>query len=126
MTGDLSPVRFQDGQYQAHHPQQGWQTINADARPVDRLVHGWEPVGLYRGFDPVLLLELRHGSGQQATWFLDPSLNRTGDDLDRLPPERREGIRRAAIPALRRLCSMLLTGNPVRTRLTRSACMPST
>ena len=112
MTGGLSPVRFQDGQYQAHHPQQGWQPIIDAGRPVERLVHGWEPVGLYRGFDPVLLLELRHGSGQQATWFLDPSLNRITDDLGRLPPETREAIRRAATPALRRLCSRLLTGNP--------------
>ena len=112
MSGGLSPVRLQDGQYRAHHPQQGWQPIIDAGRPVDRLVHGWEPVGLYRGFDPVLLLELRHDAGQQATWFLDPSLNRIGDDLGRLPPEMREAMRRAVLPALRRLCSTLLTGNP--------------
>lgn len=108
----LSPVRFHDGEYQAHDPDQGWRTIFNDGRPAERLVHGWKPVGLYRGFGSVLLLELVHGGGQQATWFLDPSQNLIGNELAVLPPPVRAAMEALAVPALERLCCELLTGNP--------------
>ncbi len=112
MSAGLSPVRFRDGHYQAHDPDRGWRAICRDGRPVQRLVHGWHPVGLYRGFGRVLLLELRHGSGREATWFLDTSQALICNDLDRLPAELRDGVGTLAVPALRRLCHALLAGDP--------------
>src|ERR1700712_3649781 len=108
----FSPVRFGAGYWEAHGPEEGWRPILDGGRPVLRLVHGWEPVGLYRGFRGVSLLELLHGSGRQATWFLDPSQDRITDDLDRLPTELRAGIEQTCVPALRHLRDALLAGNP--------------
>ena len=112
MSSGLSPVRFRDGHYQAHEPGRGWRAIGRDGRPVQRLVHGWHPVGLYRGFGRVLLLELRHGSGREATWFLDASHALICNDLDKLPADALHALGALAMPALRRLRDRLLSGNP--------------
>ena len=112
MNGGLSPVRFRDGHYQAQGPDQVWRAICRDGRAVERLVHGWRPVGLYRGFGRVLLLELRHGSGREATWFLDASQALICNDLGRLPPDALEALTALAVPALRHLRDVLLAGDP--------------
>ncbi len=112
MSHRLSAVRFRDGHYQAHEPGGGWRAICRDGRPVERLVHGWQPVGLYRGFGRVLLLELRHGSGQEATWFLDAAQALVCNELERLPAELGDGLDALAVPALRHLRDSLLAGDP--------------
>lgn len=116
MQHAFSPVRFHDGQYQAHDPAHdkvgGWRALLSGGAPLRRLVHGWQPTGLYRGFGTVLLLELQHGSGRQATWFLDASQDLIDDDLGRLPQQSLAAILSLAIPALERLRDALLTGNP--------------
>ena len=112
MNGGLSPVRFRDGHYQAQGYDQVWRAICRDGQPVDRLAHGWRPVGLYRGFGPVLLLELRHGSGREATWFLDEAQALICNDLGRLPADALDALAALAVPALRRLRDLLLAGDP--------------
>ncbi len=116
-SAGLSPVRFRDGHYQAHEPDRGWRAICRDGQPVRRLVHGWHPVGLYRGFGRVLLLELRHGSGREASWFLDPSQALICNDLDRLPADALQALAALVVPALRRLRDVLLAGDPDGTEL---------
>jgi hypothetical protein len=108
----LSSVRFFDGIYQGFRPNEGWQAICDGGAPSRRLLHGWQPIGLYYGFSPIVLLELRHDSGREATWILDRSLNRIGGGFDEVPAEARATIETLAVPALQHLCRTLLTGTP--------------
>lgn len=115
MTDDavqlLSPVRFHDGEFQARDPRAGWSTIFDPIGAMRRWVHGWHAVGVYRGFEPVLALELRHDSGEEVTWFLD-SAHRRIDHVHRLPPHLLAVVETIAVPALRHVREALLTGSP--------------
>jgi len=49
--------------------------IRRDGGPVTDFGEGWTPTHLYAESWPILLLELRHESGHEATWFLDGDFN---------------------------------------------------
>ncbi len=63
-------------------------------RPVRSFADGWHPRFIYADLTPVLLLELVHESGMEATWFLDNHLNRLGGDVKELSTDLQWFIRR--------------------------------
>lgn len=54
--------------------------------PITAFAPGWGPRFLYTAFTPVLLLELKHENGAEATWFLDGNMSRLADDVSELAP----------------------------------------
>jgi len=51
------------------------------------LPQGWSPLFVYTGFAPVFLVELRHETGAESTWFLNQEMDRVAyDDPNQLPP----------------------------------------
>ncbi|MCQ8278930.1 hypothetical protein NFI95_10780, partial [Acetobacteraceae bacterium KSS8] len=78
-------VRHIDGAFQASDRTGTPQPIRNGDEPVRALNFGWSPLWLIDlGLD-VKLLELRFHDGHRATWFLDASLNRIGDQASALP-----------------------------------------
>ncbi|WP_419731037.1 hypothetical protein [Lichenicola sp.] len=69
-------------------------------RPVTRFEPGWEPVGLHDRFRTVLLLQLRHVSGHEATWFFGADFHFIGDTVETLAPPQRDALAGAALGAL--------------------------
>ncbi len=68
--------------------------IRLAGQPVAAFGPGWHGKHVYAGFAPVYLLELRHDNGDEATWYLDATMNRTGGELHELTAETRVLIAR--------------------------------
>lgn len=69
---------------------------------------GWRPLHVYAGFAPIFLVELRHDSGQQATWFLDAQLDRIAGSVEELPPVAAAFLRQQARPLIQSIRHQLL------------------
>ncbi len=76
--------------------------------PITSFLPGWTPTGLYTGFSPLYLLEFQHESGDRATWFLDNTMRRHGDQVDRLPEQILNTLKEKAIPIIQKLVSTIL------------------
>lgn len=88
----LCTICTEDGQIRA---------VLLDGHPAT-LPPGWTPTIMYSGFFPVHLLELRHESGAESTWFLDESLCRIAyDHPSSLPPALAEVVRQRGYAVLR-------------------------
>jgi len=61
---------------------------------------GWSPRLAVTAFAPLVLLELQHTGGQQATWLLDPAGQRLGRAVADLPAAEQRALLHLARPAL--------------------------
>ncbi len=101
------PVLEQDGILQLAVGGQV-QPLLVGGAPITGFLPGWKARALYTGFAPVFLLELEHGDGERATWFLNHRMERAGDCLHRLAPDLRMLLRRNCLLVLGRLTDAAL------------------
>ncbi len=89
-----------DGFYQLERADGGRRVLFKDGIPLTRFEPDWQPVGLHKAFGSVLLLELRHVAGHEATWFFNPDLTYIHDSIDMLPDDQHDTIMQGAYEAL--------------------------
>ncbi len=71
-----------------------------DGAPVRGFVEGWIPGVVLTLFQPLLVLEFRHGSGRAGFWLLDDDGRFIGNDIARLPAPLLDIVRSRIAPAL--------------------------
>lgn len=104
-----SPIVFRGEQYHVRFDDQELVSLShGNGTPVVSFVPGWQPTRLYTGFAPVYLLEFESTAGECATWFLDQTMRRNGDQLDQLPAEMLQTLIEKATPLLQKLLSTIL------------------
>ena len=96
----MQTVIHREGMFQVEQAHGQHVVLHKGGQPVKRFEPGWAPVGLHDRFRTVLLLQLRHVSGHEATWFFDTDCNFIGDNVDALAPLQREVLMDAALGAL--------------------------
>ena len=84
-SGLIYAVEAVNGRHQVRLAEGRVVPITIGQRPAD-FPPDWTPRFIFAGFAPVYLLELRHVSGAESTWFLSPEMERLAfDDPAQLP-----------------------------------------
>ena len=70
---------------------------------------GWRATHLFSGFSPMLLLVLRHESGDSTTWYLDHRLHMVSNTISGLTPALSAALRHRAVPIVAGLFEQVAT-----------------
>ena len=105
----MQTVIHREGVFRVELPHGQYAVLFNAGQPVTRFEPGWEPVGLHDRFRAVLLLQLRHVEGHEATWFFDAGFNFIGDNVEVLSQQHRDALADAAFPALAAFRDGMLT-----------------
>ena len=101
------PLFLKDGALHLHLCGHDLPLMNA-GQPVTAFQPGWRARALFTGFAPLLLLELVHDTGEEATWFLDYRMQRVAGTIDQLPPDLLELLTHKATALLLALMHQVL------------------